>query len=125
MATAALPRTGQARGVFLGIVVVVVLGIVVVVVDVVVVVVDCGTVVVVLLGVVVVEVLVEVVVVVDVVVVVGNVVTHPPGNVVVGARAGLSSADVAADVVTMNNTAHTMVRSGPRRSQWVTRRVTP
>ena len=78
---------------------------------------------VVVLGIVV-EVMVDVVV--AVVVVVGNVVvTQPLGNVVVGASAGLSSADVAADVVTMKSAAHTTVTSGPPRSQWVTRRVTP
>jgi hypothetical protein len=111
-------------GVLLGTVVVVVLGmVVVVVVDVVVVV---GAAVVEVLGTVVAGVLVVVVVDVVVVVVVGNVVAAQPlGNVAVGASAGLFSADVADEVETTKSALQAMVRSGPRRSQWVTRRVTP
>lgn len=115
MATAELLWDGQAIGVFLGIVVVVV---VVVVAGTVVVV---AGIVVVVLGTVVVEVLIVVVV-----VVVGRVVvTQPLGSVVVGASAGLFSADVAVEVVTMKSAAPTKMRSGPRRIRWITRRVTP
>ena len=116
IATAALPWLGQAISVFLGIVVVVVAGTVVVVV-----VVDVGFVVVATGSVVVV-----VVVAGTVVVVVGNVVSaHTLGRVVVvDARAGLSWADVVVDVETMNKALSAKVRSGPRRSQWLERRVT-
>jgi hypothetical protein len=130
IAIAALPWTGQAIAVFLGIVVVVVVVVVagrVVVVVVEPVVVVTGTVVVV--ATVVVEGIVVVVVVVAGRVVVVVVVVNGPHMsgmvvVVVVANAGSSWADVAEDVVRIIAKQSDVVRSEQRRSQWFERRVT-
>jgi len=117
IATAALPRSGHAIAVFLGIVVVVV-------------VVEVGTVVVV--DVVDVDVVVEVVVatvVVDetVVVVVGGVDEAQELStvvVVVGDNAGLSRAAVEVADVATSNALSAIDESAPRLNQWNVRRVT-